>query len=548
MKYVRVTGMLIALAMQLGIANAQGLTGSAFTYQGRVTNSGVLIDGAISVQLSLWKDQFSNVVADRVGSVQTINNVTVVDGVFTVIANLSNEFGLNPFNGQALWLQVAINGVNQVPRRQILSTPYASGLAAGGGATNSSLGTTTLTLINQSTNTTPTGAGTGAGALLVRRGNASGISLLSYYPGALQVDSANVNGLVATVSSLNAYGIFGLVSGYGASGVVGQTLGTGGFGVQGIADNEDSVGVAAVANAYNATALTATAHAIETVAFSAVAKGAAGRAIRATTERNNSIAVSAVSVGDYSLALEVRAAGIDSTALEVSADSSTSLAATFAGPVFINDNLGTHIGSGPYVPLEVRVAPTHTIQFRYDQFVPGINVKSTGGNAGILRLRNAMEIWPSDDATRAGKLDVRNTAGNVTITLNGANGNINATGTITPSSGRLKQNIVPIGDALSKVQAMNGVRYDWIDTEAAKRGGRVHDMGFVAEDVEKLFPEVVYRDEEGKMVGMDYSRLTAVAVQAIKQLRSEKDAEIAELKARLEKLERLMEAGRTGEK
>lgn len=82
------------------------------------------------------------------------------------------------------------------------------------------------------------------------------------------------------------------------------------------------------------------------------------------------------------------------------------------------------IGTGaPNARLEVVVAPTQSFQFRQDGFVPGINVVSEGGNAGIMRLRNAMEVWPSDDGTRAGKIDVRNTSGNATITLDGATGN-----------------------------------------------------------------------------------------------------------------------------
>ncbi len=82
------------------------------------------------------------------------------------------------------------------------------------------------------------------------------------------------------------------------------------------------------------------------------------------------------------------------------------------------------IGTGaPNARLEVVVAPTQSFQFRQDGFVPGINVISEGGNAGIMRLRNAIEIWPSDNAARAGRLDVRNTSGNATITLDGATGN-----------------------------------------------------------------------------------------------------------------------------
>lgn len=53
-----------------------------------------------------------------------------------------------------------------------------------------------------------------------------------------------------------------------------------------------------------------------------------------------------------------------------------------------------------------------------NDLVPGINL--TGGTLpGILRLRNAIEVWPSQDGTRAGNLDVRDTSGNANIVLRG---------------------------------------------------------------------------------------------------------------------------------
>ena len=59
------------------------------------------------------------------------------------------------------------------------------------------------------------------------------------------------------------------------------------------------------------------------------------------------------------------------------------------------------------------------IQFRNDSgFIPGINITG-GSNPGILRLRNALEIWPSDDGVRAGNLDVRDTDNTAKITLRG---------------------------------------------------------------------------------------------------------------------------------
>lgn len=121
-------------------------------------------------------------------------------------------------------------------------------------------------------------------------------------------------------------------------------------------------------------------------------------------------------------------------------------------------------------------------------------------------------------------------------------GNILASGTITPSCGALKQNIAPMTDALDRLTRLEAVRFDWKPEEAQVRGF-THDLGFIAEDVAKVFPEVVFRDDQGAVIGLDYSRMSAVAVGAIKQLKSENEkikADNADLKARLEKIEALL--------
>lgn len=68
-----------------------------------------------------------------------------------------------------------------------------------------------------------------------------------------------------------------------------------------------------------------------------------------------------------------------------------------------------------------------TVQLRNDGgLVPGLNLTGTSGNLGILRLRNALEIWPSDDLTRGARLDLRNNAGSATVVMNGSSGSISA--------------------------------------------------------------------------------------------------------------------------
>jgi hypothetical protein len=72
------------------------------------------------------------------------------------------------------------------------------------------------------------------------------------------------------------------------------------------------------------------------------------------------------------------------------------------------------------------------LQFRLDSgVVPGINLAGTGGNLGIMRVRNKIEMWPNDAGTTAASLDVRNTAGAVTISFDGSTGNASYTGNVS---------------------------------------------------------------------------------------------------------------------
>jgi hypothetical protein len=95
------------------------------------------------------------------------------------------------------------------------------------------------------------------------------------------------------------------------------------------------------------------------------------------------------------------------------------------------------------------------------------------------------------------------------------------------SSIRWKENINPIDHALEKVLALRGVYFDWKESKK-------HGIGMIAEEVGKVIPEVVSYEENGvDAQAMDYARLTALLVEAIK----EQQMEIEALKIKLEKLE-----------
>jgi hypothetical protein len=94
------------------------------------------------------------------------------------------------------------------------------------------------------------------------------------------------------------------------------------------------------------------------------------------------------------------------------------------------------------------------------------------------------------------------------------------------SSRRFKNNIQPLAGALEKVEQLQGVSYE------RKDDGR-QEIGVIAEDVDQVVPEVVSRDPETHQVqGVDYSRLSALLIEAVKS----QEVEIQQLKLQVEQL------------
>ena len=101
----------------------------------------------------------------------------------------------------------------------------------------------------------------------------------------------------------------------------------------------------------------------------------------------------------------------------------------------------------------------------------------------------------------------------------------------TGSSIRWKKNIYPIPEPIRKIQAIRGVYFDWDDAHGGK-----HDVGFIAEEVGKILPEIVVYEENGvDAIGLDYSKVATLLVEAIKEQQrqiEELQKEIALLKSK----------------
>jgi len=104
--------------------------------------------------------------------------------------------------------------------------------------------------------------------------------------------------------------------------------------------------------------------------------------------------------------------------------------------------------------------------------------------------------------------------------------NVQITNGITVSSDiRLKENFEPMSDALELVSQLNGTYYTWKKDAGTDRPRK---LGFIAQEVEKIIPELVKTDSEG-MKSVDYVSVVPVLVEAIKN----QQKQINELKALL---------------
>lgn len=225
------------------------------------------------------------------------------------------------------------------------------------------------------------------------------------------------------------------------------------------------------------------------------------------------------------------------------------------GGVGINTN--SPAGAALNVNGSVIMAPGNgTLSFINDSgIVPGIT--ATGGNApGHARFRNALEIWPNAAGTASGYLDIRYTNGVPQITLDGSTGNVSfsnvtcgnilcaninaaevTAASYNVSDRKAKEHFAPVDarQVLDKVDTLPITEWNY------KRGDTSRHIGPMAQDFKAAFNLGI---DDKRIATVDEGGVALAAIQGLnKKLESElktRDAEIADLKTRLDKLERMM--------
>lgn len=140
---------------------------------------------------------------------------------------------------------------------------------------------------------------------------------------------------------------------------------------------------------------------------------------------------------------------------------------------------------------------------------------------------------PKDFIIRSGGLGVSQFPVRATLHVSGT-----ISGSLIRSSGdvvafhssdeRLKDNIKPIEGATYKLQQVGGYEFDWNKNQSVYTG---HDVGVIAQEIEKILPEVVTQREDGYLA-VKYEKIIPLLIEGFK----EQQKEIETLKQQIKEL------------
>ena len=546
--------------------------GTAFTYQGRLTDANSPAEGLYDFEFAVYNALDGG---GQQGSTVSKDDVDVIDSYFT--AEL--DFGSSVFTGDARWLQVTVRPGASIdpcdfatlnPRQELTPAPYAmhsenadkldsfdsSAFAAAahshGGVyalishTHSGSDITTGTVadariassIARDSELTwgnlaniPAGFADGvdndsggditsvsAGTGLSGGGSSGGVMLNVSVP--LSLSGSVFGGIISgTNSDGGGMGIRGHNTGHFGLGVSGKATGSGGRGVYGYATGSGGTGV--YGKALGATTVTNYGGFFEV-------SGSSGRGVYGIASSTGE----GTNYGGYFEAGGTTGMGVRGK----------------AGRYGNYTNYGGYFeaagstGRGVY-GLATGSSGRGVYGEATSSSGRGVHGNASGSSGrgvhGYASGESGMGVYGYASGSSA--QGVRGYGGDYDFYASGPGTNYGSSSSI-----RWKRDVQPIDDPLGKVLRLRGVYFNW----DAEHGGH-YDVGMIAEEVGEVLPEIVGYEKNGiDASGMDYGMLAPLLVEAVKALKmevdeqqkqlTEKDVQIAELKDRLSTLETMM--------
>jgi hypothetical protein len=210
---------------------------------------------------------------------------------------------------------------------------------------------------------------------------------------------------------------------------------------------------------------------------------------------------------------------------------------------------GGNVGIGTATPLsklhvngDVRASLSNVNQSNFVAYNASTGLFTYAATSSIVigTATNADNVYINDDATDANQPvlfaelvnEYQPVRGNNNFNYNPATGTLTAGTYVETSALKFKENVIYLTGSLNSIEKLQGVSYNRI-------GQTRKEIGLIADEVVKVLPELV-KYQDGEVYGLSYNRLTAVLVEAVKELSDkvkQQEIFIQDLADRLKKLE-----------
>lgn len=463
-------------------STAQAQTPTVITYQGRLTDQNAPANGQYDLRFIVYTQDVGGA---QQGSIATLDNVMVTDGVFTVQLDFG---GTAPFtNSTGLFIETSIRpgasgGAYTIlsPRQPLTATPYAfkainaetatDALQLGGVAAASYVQTSDSRLADARTPT-------------VGSSNYIQNTTSQQAAGSFNISGNGTAGGVISANAVNAQTQYNL----------------GGVRVLSVAGNDNTF-AGINAGAVNTTGFNNSFVGEDTGDSNTTGNGNSfvGRSAGTANETGNansfigSFAGKLNTVGDLNSFVGASAAPNNTTGHE------NSFFGAVAGAANTTGNNNTLIGKSANVGAG------------------NLSYATAIGSGAVVSTHNTIALGRADGSDKVRVFGL-GTAGSAHLCRNVFN-EISA----CSSSLRYKNNIAPFRFGLSLVNRLRPITFDW-------RDGGMPDLGLGAEDVAAIEPLLATYNERGEVEGVKYDRIDVVLLNAVR----EQQAQIETLQSRL---------------